>query len=97
MGKLLTKLPWGKVCLRTVKTRDDKGKILITDVPYFRGSPDLYVVALADRHPNLADQLRIVTGCLQGSATPDPFWEQAQAIINKKIKLDAEAKVGKKL
>jgi hypothetical protein len=97
MGRLLFKLPWGRVCMKTVKQHDEKGKIVMTEVPYFKGDPDKYVKALAEKNPNLTDQFMIVTNCLQGSATPDPFWQHCQAIISKKMKQKAELEAGKAL
>jgi hypothetical protein len=92
---LLFKLPWGRVCTRQVRQHDEKGKIVIATVPYFRGNPDLYVKALLSQHHNPTTCLLIVLSCVQGSAEPSAFWNHCKAILEKKIKLDALEKAGK--
>lgn len=92
---LLFRLPWGRVCTRRTRQHDEKGKIVIATVPYFRGNPDLYVKALISQHHNLTACLLIVLSCVQGSAETSPFWNQCKAILEKKIKLEALGKAGK--
>jgi len=92
---LLFKLPWGKVCTEEVRQHDEKGKIVVATVPYFKGDPDKYVDALMAQHHNPTNCLLLVLTCVQGSATPDPFWNHCKAILEKKIKLEALEKAGK--
>ena len=81
MAKPLIILDHGIVYSKTVRTKNDAGKLLIMNQPIFRGDAKKYVDALVKKHGHQG-AVDLVNGIL----TPDKWWEQCKALLAKRSK-----------